>query len=156
MKANEIMLAGVAGTTAFTLFSIGASHVCNENFEEPELLGDMIYPLTPLRKKPAKLTGWVTHYLVGIALAAFYKIILQSSRYKPTISSGLLAGAITGYPASLVWDAVLRVHPQPARPRTTSFYVQLTIGHAILGAVIFAVFKSFEKREGRKTANKLK
>jgi hypothetical protein len=108
----------------------------------------MVDTITPkLSKMQSQFTGWLIHYAIGIGFAAAYKQLLNLTGAKPTIVNGVIAGAITGYPASLVWDTTMKKHPLPPRKRNISFYLQLTAGHAIFGAVIFSLYKYFEDRK---------
>ncbi len=142
MDTKKIIAAGIAGTTAFTLFSYLMSVACDEDFREPELIGKMLNRLpTDLSKKQSRLAGWISHYLVGIAFAATYKLIIEKTQIKPSIKNGLITGALSGYPASLTWDKALQLHPAPPRKRSLFYYGQLVIGHAIFGAVAFTVLK---------------
>ncbi|MEO5942585.1 MAG: hypothetical protein ABIP30_05335 [Ferruginibacter sp.] len=43
MKGSRIILAGIAGTTIFTLFSYLATALLDEDFKQPKLLGKLIY-----------------------------------------------------------------------------------------------------------------
>lgn len=75
MKNGQIIIAAIAGTTAFTLFSYVLSRTLNKKFEEPKLLGEMVDDVGPdLNERQAKFTGWVIHYLVGYAFAYWYFI----------------------------------------------------------------------------------
>lgn len=149
MEANDIIVAGITGTAAFTLFSYMASKVFDEKFEEPELLGKMIDRVTPaMEKEQAKFTGWLVHYLVGIGFAEAYKQLIHITDIKPSVCNGILTGAITGLPASLIWDTAFKNHPAPPRKRSFSYCLQLITGHAIFGAVIFGILNySYKKDE---------
>ena len=66
MKAAHILIAGIAGTSAFTLFSYIVSLKQKKNFREPELLGDMVDTTVPeISTGTARSTGWLIHYLTG-------------------------------------------------------------------------------------------
>jgi hypothetical protein len=143
MKINEAVIAGAAGTTAFTLFSYLASLSTMENFREPELLGKILNRTIPgLPESESKLAGWLSHYLVGIGFAMIYLHFIKTKKIPPSMIHGAIAGALSGVPASVIWNFVLKKHPFPPRKRTYSFYLQLLIGHAIFGSVCFGIFKS--------------
>ncbi|CAN5794288.1 hypothetical protein BH11BAC3_BH11BAC3_12960 [soil metagenome] len=148
MKANDIIIAGVAGTTAFTFFSFIASKIFNEKFIEPELLGKMLVRAKPsLEKQTALFTGWLIHYLIGISFTAVYKKFLVAENIKPSAQNGAVTGAVSGCFASLIWDAAFKIHPLPPRKRNFSYYLQLTIGHAIFGTTVFMVLQHMKRQQ---------
>lgn len=123
MKGKEIIIACIAGTTAFTMFSYVASAIFKENFKEPELLGNTIDTATPeMHEEQSQFTGWLIHHATGIGFAAVYNQLLQITGIRPTIAKDIITGAMTGYPASFIWDTTLKVHPLPPRKRSLSFY----------------------------------
>ncbi len=151
MKTSEIIVAGIAGTTAFTLFSYLISKATGKNFKEPELIGKMIdRSPTPVKHENAQFTGWVTHYLIGISFAAAYRELIHVTGIKPTVANGIITGAVSGFPAALTWDTSLKVHPAPPRKRSVDYYMQLFFGHALFGAAAFFVFAAFKKKTNDK------
>ena len=148
MKITGVIVAGIAGTTAFTLFSYILSEGMGKNFKEPELIGKMFgHGIPELGKEQAQFSGWMTHYLVGIAFAAAYEQLIQHTGIKPTVQNGIVAGALSGFPAALTWDTALKVHPAPPRKRSMVYYAQLLAGHAIFGAASFWVLGRLGKRQ---------
>lgn len=142
MKISDAILAGIAATSAFTLFSYIVAEATDEPYKQPKLLGKMIDRSGfDLNKKEAEFTGWITHYLVGISFALVYQQIITITRIKPGLRNGAIAGAISGIPAALTWHTSLKVHPAPPRKRSWDYYVELVAGHIIFGAVCFWVFK---------------
>jgi hypothetical protein len=147
MKGSSIFIAAIAGTTAFTLFGYLASVLFKEDFKEPELLGEMIDRVTPeMAEEQSMFTGWLIHYATGLGFAAAYQQLMQITGIKPTVFNGIVMGAASGYPASFVWRKTLQLHPQPPRQPNLSFYLQLIVGHAIFGGVVFCVFSRLKKR----------
>ncbi len=146
MKSNNIIIAGIAGTTAFTLFSYLISKGLGKNFKEPALIGKMVERSIPaLDERESAFTGWLSHYLIGVAFAAAFEEIIEVTGIKPTISNGIITGALSGFPAALTWDSALKLHPAPPRGRSLLYYSQLLVGHAIFGGVCFWVLNLFEK-----------
>lgn len=148
MNLKDAILAGVAGTTAFTAFSYLAAGIFNENFEEPKLLGTMIDRVTPaLDEKESQFSGWMVHYVTGVGFAATYQYTLEKTDVKPNIHNGIIAGLLTTLPASLLWHTVLKTHPAPPRKGSATYYTQLTIGHAIFGAASFAMLRHLKNKK---------
>lgn len=142
MNLKDATLAGVAGTTAFTTFSYLAADIFNKKFKEPELLGTMIDRVTPaLDKKESQFSGWMLHYITGIGFAAACQYILEQTDTKPNIQKGVVAGLLSALPGSLMWHTAFKIHPAPPRKESLAYYTQLTIGHAIFGAVSFAMLR---------------
>jgi len=156
MKTKEIILAGITGTTAFTLFSYMVSKSTGKNFKEPELIGKMIdHPAVKVEDQVAQFAGWITHYIIGISFAAAYKKIIDSTNMKPTLTNGMITGAFSGLPATLGWHTSLSIHPVPPRKKSFDYYAQLFFGHIIFGAASFFVFGAFKKRSEKKESKQV-
>ena len=148
MKSTDVILAGIAGTTAFTIFSYMASKVLDGNKEEPELLGEMVDEAFPgMGESESQFTGWMIHYATGIAFAAAYKGLIESTGIKPTIQNGVIAGVSSGFPAGMIWDTSLKILPHPPVKRNAAYYTRLCLGHAIFGAASFFILGLFSKKE---------
>lgn len=150
MNVKEIVLAGIAGTTAFTIFSYIISKATGENFKEPQLLGRMIEDVTPNADEPeSQFSGWLLHYLIGVGFSTSYKMLLKLTPMKPTITNGAIVGAASAIPAVASWHSALSVHPTPPRDKTVDYFLQLSIGHIIFGMASFWVFKKFAESPTR-------
>jgi len=151
MKTTDIILAGIVGTTAFTAFSYLVSKTMDKNFKEPRLLGKMVDDIMPgMQEKESQFTGWLIHYLTGVAFAGAYNALIDSTGIKPSVRNGVIAGAVSGFPAGLLWDTSLKLHPTPPRKRTANYYLHLALGHAIFGAASFFVFGLLNKHRDEK------
>ena len=141
-------MAALAGTTAFTFFSYLVSKTMNKDFKEPELLGKMVERVTPeLGEKESQFTGWLIHYLTGIAFVGAYKLLIDITGIKPSAGNGMVIGATSGLPAALIWDTALKLHPAPPRKPSANYYLHLGLGHMILGATSFFVLGLFDTRK---------
>ncbi|MEO6489700.1 MAG: hypothetical protein ABIO04_07155 [Ferruginibacter sp.] len=149
MRTSEIALAGIAGTTAFTLFSYIVSQTKKKNFKEPELLGDLFVPSEKTDKNLSKLSGWGIHYLAGLGFAAAYSMLINN-KVKPTLINGTITGAVSGLAAIGIWHAMLTLHPDPPKKPNKQYYGHLFLGHVIFGAFSFLTFGSFNKKTGKK------
>ena len=157
MKLSDAILAGIAGTTTFTLFSYIMTERTGKDYEQPELLGKMIDRTEiDLTKKESEYSGWLIHYLTGIIFATVYKKILDLSSIKPGIKNGAITGAITGLPAILGWHTLLYLHPNPPRKKSWDYYAELVAGHIIFGATCFWVFNKRMINASRKPFTDLK
>lgn len=136
MKTREILIAGISGTTFMTLFSYLVSEIDDENFSEPERLGQLAQGLLPvLNKQEKQITGWAAHYIVGLLFALVYVDLWSRKRIKPTLKNNLLLGGISGIVAIAIWKTTFKMHPLPPGLSFNKYYLQLVPAH-----VVFAVF----------------
>ena len=130
----KIALAGIAGTSAMTIYSYLLSNSRNKNFREPALLAEMVQKLHPsIPKNDAQIIGWVLHYGVGVFFASVYRFLLKQKT--ANIKAGAIVGGITGLVGISIWQLSFLLHPRPPRTDYTKFYGQLMIGHIIFGIV---------------------
>jgi uncharacterized membrane protein len=161
MKAQEVLLPGISGTTFMTLFSYLVSAAKKENFSEPERLGQLVHNLLPiLNKQEKKLTGWTAHYLVGLLFAMAYAELWRKKKIKPNLRYDLLLGAASGLIAVVVWKATFEAHPLPPVFSFNAYYLQLVPAHvvfAVSAGIGYRLLKKFEqnheKRRGRQAGN---
>jgi hypothetical protein len=136
MKAREILISGVTGTTLMTLFSHLVSAGSGENFSEPQRLGQLAHRLLPkLDKQQSQALGWLGHYGVGVLFAMVYIELWRSGKLKPDLKTNLWLGAVSGLVAVAGWKITFTLHPLPSVLRFNKYYIQLIPAH-----VIFAVF----------------
>jgi len=63
-------------------------------------------------KELALPAGWATHYSIGIAWATVYEYLWQKSALKPTITSGIALGGVSGLTAVVAWKLFfIQIHP---------------------------------------------
>jgi hypothetical protein len=149
MKAKEILVAGVSGTTFMTVFSYAVSVMEKENFSEPERLGQLAHRLLPtLKKKEDKLIGWSAHYGAGLLFSAAYDWIWSRKKLEPSFKNNLILGGISGLAAVAIWKAIFKMHPLPPRLSFDKYYLQLVPAH-----IVFAVFAGLAYGLLSKTAN---
>ncbi|MBK0379254.1 hypothetical protein [Mucilaginibacter segetis] len=136
MKAKEILLTGVSGTTFMTLFSYLVSLAAEENFSEPERLGQLANRLIPkLDEEQSQALGWLGHYAVGLLFAMVYVELWRSGKLRPDWKTGLWLGGLSGLLAVAVWKATFKAHPLPPSLRFNTYYLQLVPAH-----IVFALF----------------
>jgi hypothetical protein len=136
IKAKEVLISGITGTTFMTLFSYLVSEIEKENYSEPERLGQLVHNLLPvLSKKESQLSGWAGHYLVGLAFAAAYVYLWERKLVKPSLKNTLMIGGISGIAAVAIWKTTFKMHPLPPALNFDKYYLQLVPAH-----IVFAVF----------------
>ncbi|MDP9047639.1 MAG: hypothetical protein M3N14_05840 [Bacteroidota bacterium] len=136
MRVKKILFAGLTGTTFMTGFSYLVSMIGNENFSEPERLGQLVHRLSPsLNKKEHQAIGWSAHYGVGLLFAAIYDRLWDKRQVEPSFKNNLLLGGISGLAAVAIWKATFEMHPLPPSLSFNKYYFQLVPAH-----VVFAIF----------------
>lgn len=86
-----------------TLFSYLVSVAENENFSEPERLGQLAGRLLPkLSQQQRRLLGWLGHYGVGILFALVYVHLWRSGKLKPDLLTRIWLGGVSGITAVAV------------------------------------------------------
>jgi len=139
MSLAKIITAGIAGTTAMTIFSYYLSRKKGENFREPELLAESIIKISPSTGKLGSfMLGWIIHYLVGIFFAAFIHVFPGEIRAGLLIKFAL-TGGLTGIIAITAWRILLQLHPDSPSLYRLRFYGQLITAHTVFGMVTLFV-----------------
>ncbi|MBK7883265.1 MAG: hypothetical protein IPJ81_05330 [Chitinophagaceae bacterium] len=142
MKASNIILASIAGTTAMSLFSYAVSHTKNKNFKEPQLLGELTENAIPdIKTDTAQAAGWITHYAVGALFAAVYSMVLKKTKIAPSFANGAIVGGLSGIPAVLGWNTTFKIHPALPKTDYKRYYGHLVLAHMVFGAFTFLFFK---------------
>ena len=146
MKAEEIIIPGIAGTTIMTLFSKAIGEMANENFSEPDLLSKLYHRLAPTEPKPvAKLVGWLGHYAVGALFSAAYNKLWNERLVKASGKNSVWLGALSGILAIGIWKSTFTIHPIPPGIDFKKYYAQLFFAH-----IVFAMFATFAYQQIKK------
>lgn len=126
----------MAGTTFMTLFSYMVSAAEEENFSEPERLGQLAGRLLhKLNHQQRAALGWLGHYAVGLLFALVYVELWRSGKLKTNLVSNLWLGGISGLIAVAIWKTTFKMHPLPPALNFSKYYLQLIPAH-----IVFAVF----------------
>lgn len=142
MKAKDVLVSAITGTTFMTAFSYLVSELDDKNFSEPERLGQLAKRLLPILNKEEKLiTGWAAHYLVGLLFALTYVELWTQGKVKPTLGQTLLLGGVSGILAVAIWKTIFKLHPLPPSLSFNKYYLQLIPAH-----VVFALFAALGYR----------
>ena len=93
-------------------------------------------------KAPATLiSGYITHYLIGIAFALIYAQIFTGNG-KIQYSNAFLFGAIAGLIASGFWYAAFKLHPLAPRVRLLLYLLLIFIGHLVFSLGVNIVLRT--------------
>ena len=150
MHLFKIIVAATGGTSAMTAYSYLVSETKDRNFEEPKLLGNMLYKLVQSNEKTAYSTGWLLHYAVGIFFTLIYQRLLYKQRIYANVNNGFAVGLATGIFAAVVWRITFLLHPAPPIVDQRRFYSQLIIAHIIFGTVAILLLKGKVKYKSKK------
>jgi hypothetical protein len=136
MKAKDVLTAGITGTTFMTLFSYLVSAADDENYSEPERLGQLADRLIPkLSEEQGQALGWLGHFGVGMLFSLIYVELWRRRWPKSSIKNNLIVGGISGIMAVAIWKTTFKMHPVPPALSFNKYYLQLVPAH-----VVFAVF----------------
>jgi len=144
MKTSRMIAASLAGTTLMTAFSELMSKAKGSNYNEAEILGELLNRIIPLSKTQARLAGWVAHYGVGVVFAALYNLYLKQTNFKATSFSGSIYGFLSGVAGVGVWKGTFKMHPNPPGVDLKTYYPQLVIAHIIFGVVTASTYNAIK------------
>ena len=148
MKAEEIIIPGIAGTTVMTIFSKIAGEMVNENFSEPDLLSKLYHRLAPAEPKPiAKVVGWLGHYAVGALFSTVYNKLWDKKLVKASGKNSIWLGALSGVLAIGVWKTTFKLHPAPPGIDYKKYYAQLFFAHIVFAMFATLAYQQIKKRE---------
>lgn len=135
MPAISIVLAGIAGTYAMTLFIHIVSRMTGYRFHVPAILGSMVSMKTkpsgePSHERMSLLPGYILHYGIGVLFAAVYtEVFIPDS--EPGYDRALLFGIVAGIVAVGFWFSVLKLHPLAPRVNLKLYLICIFIGHLV-------------------------
>lgn len=143
MLLQKILTSAIVGTSAMTLFSYAISESVNKNFREPEILSQLMerIPNTNYSKSSADITGWSTHYAIGILFVAFYNELWKDEKIKPSITSCALLGVGSGLAGIAAWKGMFEIHPNPPAINLKKYFSHLIIAHFVFGIFSAAAYK---------------
>lgn len=125
---------GILGTKAMTAFSGMASKVLRENFNEAELISDLLLEWNPkMKPSTAEKLGRDIHFGIGIGWAILY-LLLKKKRLP--LSSPLAFGSLIGATSILVWRKALSRSSKPPPIDRKKFYQQLFLAHLIFSLTL--------------------
>ncbi len=135
-------MASLAGTTLMTAFSELMSKAKGSNYNEAEILSELLNRITPLSKPQARLAGWIAHYGIGVVFAALYDLYLKQTQAKANAASGTVYGFLSGLAGVVVWKSTFKMHPNPPGVDLKTYYPQLVLAHIVFGFVTAVLYQS--------------
>lgn len=136
---NEIAAvinSGIMGTSVMTAWSHVLSDVLQENFSEPNLLGELYKEWElPGHRWLSKIAGWHLHYGVGAFWSTLYSYLLKKGYINGKAGTSMLVGAGSGIISVAAWECMLRSAPRPPRIDKGKFYAQLVPGHVLFALI---------------------
>lgn len=131
-------MSGALGTSTMTLFSYAAARKKDKQFEEPVLLHKLFRRgLSSLSDKinggGDRFDGWLLHYIAGFLFSTAYDRIWKETKVAPTVTSGVLLGAISGLAGIAIWNLTFKMHPDPPDVDRKGYYKHLMAAHVIFG-----------------------
>jgi len=143
MEKGKIFTSALVGTSAMTLFSYLISKSEKINFREPEILSQLIERLPKGHSKTtANITGWGTHYAIGILFVAFYSELWEQTKVKPSIRTGAILGAVSGLAGVAGWQTMFDCHPHPPAKNLKQYFNHLMIAHIVFGIFSAVTYKA--------------
>lgn len=142
MQPGKTFLSTIAGTSAMTLFSYLISEANDENYKEPEVLGQLIkrLPDGPSNEK-ARIAGWGGHYAAGLAFELIFNEVWEREWMKPSIASGALMGVTSGVAGIVAWKVAFDAHPNPPVKNLKKYFAHLMLAHVVFGVSSALTYK---------------
>lgn len=133
-KGKMMLLPGLAGTSAMTVFSYIVSEFKDKNFREPQILAQLIFRFFNRADKPTSNTlGWTLHYLTGVVFAISYEELWSKKILNPNLKSAIILGGTSGLIGILVWRITLKSHPRPPARNPKRYFAHLFLAHIVFG-----------------------
>jgi hypothetical protein len=136
-----IVLSGVAGTLAMTLFTELVSAIFKKPFHVVQILSRMLRR----RDNPELLAGkyvsysiaMIVHYTIGILFSYAFNFFLKQGLLQLTLWNALLFGILAGLIGVLGWRIVLAIHPNPPKIIPSQYLLVIWVGHLIFAIGTF-------------------
>ncbi|WP_373519505.1 hypothetical protein [Pricia sp.] len=134
----NILISGLIGTTAMTLFTIFVETVTGKDLGEPKYLNRLISTSVHFDAKIGDnhIFGWAAHYVIGVLFAAVMVAFRSISGIHLTTLNGMLLGTALGIMGIIGWTVMFAVHHDPPKIDFPLFMAQLIVAHILFGATI--------------------
>lgn len=142
---NKIIIAGAAGTTFMTLYSILKSKQDNQEYTEPVLLNKLIdnsKNLPALQNEAFHPAGYVLHYVTGIGFVTLYWLLWRRALLQPSGFRIVVVGGLSGLTGIAVWEILFKQHDNPPYNNRLGYYSQLLTAHIIFSATALITYKA--------------
>lgn len=145
MKLIYVIIAGLAGTAAMTVFLYFISLLTRHILQMPLLLGTMLlgktHPNGSLsRSVSTKFVGTLAHYTMGILYAIGYLALWESGVGTITASWSLLIGFGNGILAMVIWYFFIMIHPKPPIIHLEKHLTAILLAHIVFGFILTYVY----------------
>lgn len=154
---QSVILSGIAGTTAMTVFSYQVSAKERKYFKEPEILNDLLYGQEYVREEKKEkgrplLPGFFAHYVTGLLFTTCYHLFWRKKDVpKRAIVNGLTFGGAFGLQGIGIWKTVFTLHPNPPSGIDLRRYIgHLLLAHLVFGETVALTATLAEKSVGSK------
>lgn len=145
MDILKLLIAAFSATNIMTTYSYLVSISFKKLFKEPVMLNFILdgAGIRP-RGKWKKFSGWLAHYLIGLAFVLLYEIIWRYTRVEFGFVSGIIFGIISGLVGIACWRLIYRLPDGNPHIPSKEYAIQLFFGHVIFAVAVVVAFKIFK------------
>ena len=144
MNFLKIMIAAFSATNIMTSFSYLISISFKKLFKEPVMLNFILEGAgITLKGRWKKISGWLAHYLIGLAFVLVYEAIWHYTIVPFGFISGIVFGIISGFVGISCWRLIYRLPDSNPHIPSKEYAVQLFFGHVIFAVAVVVAFKIF-------------
>lgn len=146
----KLIITTIVATTIMTLFSVLASSLTENQFNEPFILAVLFGNIGQNVLTACQLIlGYILHYAIGLAFVLIFVFLWKKFNIRPSFLSGAVFGFVTGIMGIAAWMITFKSHPDPPVINYTLFYAQLLVAHIIFGFTSAITYKSLLSRENK-------
>jgi hypothetical protein len=140
----QLVISGIAGTVAMTLFTSLVFRVANRPYRVVKILGSMLQFRSRtfvLQKVPTRFfqLATIVHYTIGIVFAIGYHYFVHTTGNRAA-SGSVIYGILIGIIAIAGWRLFFEIHPGPPEVDLPLYLGTIGVGHIILASVMFLFF----------------
>jgi hypothetical protein len=145
MNILSVVHAGILATAAMTASLYITAWITHANVKVVKILGTMLTNQTgkdgSCSNNPFVIgIGLVVHYLVGVAFATCYWLLLRYQLVSDGLSDALIFGSVIGVLAISVWRVYFSIHAKPPKVPLLLFLFLIFVGHIVLALVLKALY----------------
>jgi hypothetical protein len=128
----QIILSGLAGTLAMTLFVELVSAILKKPFHVVGILTRMLKRNdneSIAKKNITYCMAVVIHYSIGVLFAFAFHLLVKQKFIDPTLWHALLFGSLAGLTAIVGWQLAFALHPNLPLINRSQYLLVIWIGH---------------------------